>query len=162
MEQLANFAQSYLEMGVDEDDTSFVITDPAPFPTEGNFRLLVGSEICLVTAVSGDTFTVTRAQEGTTAAAHPIGAPVMLTLTAASLAQVIEDLGGEGPPGVGVPAGGTTGQVLGKASDADYDTIWQDAAEAVSGLIATVVGVACQGSAVTNTLQAPTFSAAVV
>lgn len=36
-----------------------------------------------------------------------------------------------GSPGVGVPAGGTTGQVLAKASDADYDDEWIDAAEAL-------------------------------
>jgi hypothetical protein len=39
--------------------------------------------------------------------------------------------GGTGPPGppgadgVGVPAGGTTGQVLAKNSGSDYDTSWQ-------------------------------------
>lgn len=33
--------------------------------------------------------------------------------------------GGKGDPGEGVPAGGTTGQVLKKASGADYDTEWE-------------------------------------
>lgn len=33
-------------------------------------------------------------------------------------------VGAQGPPGVGVPAGGTTGQVLVKLSDADFDTGW--------------------------------------
>lgn len=32
--------------------------------------------------------------------------------------------GAEGPPGQGVPAGGTTGQVLAKASGDDFDTYW--------------------------------------
>ena len=32
--------------------------------------------------------------------------------------------GTDGAPGVGVPAGGTTGQVLAKASNTDYDTEW--------------------------------------
>jgi hypothetical protein len=36
--------------------------------------------------------------------------------------------GDDGDPGVGVPAGGTTGQVLAKNSDTDYDTEWVDAA----------------------------------
>ena len=31
-----------------------------------------------------------------------------------------------GSPGIGVPAGGTTGQVLTKVSGADYDTDWED------------------------------------
>ena len=34
--------------------------------------------------------------------------------------------GPQGEPGAGVAAGGTTGQVLTKKSDADYDTEWQD------------------------------------
>jgi hypothetical protein len=34
--------------------------------------------------------------------------------------------GGGGEPGVGVPAGGTTDQVLAKLSDVDYDTGWVD------------------------------------
>jgi hypothetical protein len=34
--------------------------------------------------------------------------------------------GADGQDGVGVPAGGTTGQVLQKATDIDYDTEWVD------------------------------------
>lgn len=33
--------------------------------------------------------------------------------------------GPPGPPGVGVPPGGTTGQALIKLSDSDYDTGWR-------------------------------------
>lgn len=33
-------------------------------------------------------------------------------------------VGAQGDPGVGVPPGGTTGQVLVKQSDADFDTAW--------------------------------------
>ncbi len=36
-----------------------------------------------------------------------------------------------GDPGAGVPAGGTTGQILAKASDADYDDEWIDATQAL-------------------------------
>lgn len=35
--------------------------------------------------------------------------------------------GPQGPAGPGVPTGGTTGQVLGKASDNDFDVVWKDA-----------------------------------
>ena len=34
--------------------------------------------------------------------------------------------GAKGDPGEGVPAGGTTGQVMKKKSNADYDTEWAD------------------------------------
>jgi hypothetical protein len=37
-------------------------------------------------------------------------------------------VGAAGPPGVGVPAGGTTGQVLEKASNTNFDTGWVDPA----------------------------------
>lgn len=36
------------------------------------------------------------------------------------------DKGDKGDPGVGVPTGGSTGQVLGKLSNDDYDTGWID------------------------------------
>ena len=57
------------------------------FPTGGNFRIIIDSEIMLVTAVQGKTFTVTRAQEGTSAASHNAAAAVFHVLTAGSLAQ---------------------------------------------------------------------------
>jgi hypothetical protein len=41
--------------------------------------------------------------------------------------HITATLGTEGAPGIGVPDGGTTGQVLAKASDDDYDTVWVNA-----------------------------------
>ena len=43
------------------------------------------TEICLVTAVSGTTWTVTRGAEGTTPVAHPAGFTVVQTVTTAGL-----------------------------------------------------------------------------
>lgn len=40
--------------------------------------------------------------------------------------------GDKGDPGVGVPTGGTTGQVLTKKSNSDYDTEWSDASGGVT------------------------------
>jgi len=39
---------------------------------------------------------------------------------------IIQDTGVQGVPGVGIPTGGLAGQVLGKASNANYDTTWFD------------------------------------
>lgn len=36
--------------------------------------------------------------------------------------------GDKGDPGIGIPAGGTTGQVLKKTSNSDYATAWQNEA----------------------------------
>ena len=44
------------------------------------------------------------------------------------------DTGADGAPGVGVPAGGTTGQILAKVSDTDYDTEWVDQTGGGSGI----------------------------
>lgn len=52
-------------------------TSAVGFPTSGQYKVLVDSEIMLVTAGQGTlSWTVTRAQEGTTAAAHSSGATV--------------------------------------------------------------------------------------
>lgn len=45
--------------------------------------------------------------------------------------------GAQGPAGQGVPAGGTTGQVAQKASNADYDVTWADAASGSGDLVST-------------------------
>jgi len=93
LEQLANNASSPLNSGITSGATSLVVTSAAAFPTSGNFRLVVDSEIMLATAVSGTTFTVSRAQEGTTAAAHGTGAAVTHILTAGGLQQSVNDYG---------------------------------------------------------------------
>lgn len=61
--------------------------------------------------------------------------------------------GATGPPGLGVPAGGTTGQVLNKTSNADYATAWANPPSATLGgdLTGTVDNghvVLAQGSAI--------------
>ena len=88
MEQLANNAQSSLNGAITSGATSLVVNSAANFPTSGNFRITIDSEILLVTAVSGTTFTVTRGVEGTTAAGHSNGATVTHILTAASLVKI--------------------------------------------------------------------------
>jgi hypothetical protein len=49
--------------------------------------------------------------------------------------------GEQGDPGEGVPAGGTTGQVLTKASDDDFDTAWDDPSGGGGGGDGTVTSV---------------------
>lgn len=76
-------------------DTTLAIQDVTNLAlTTGNFRVRCDQEIILVTAVTPGTpvggvtpatFTVTRAQEGTTAAAHAIGAVIFAALTDQSL-----------------------------------------------------------------------------
>lgn len=84
-EKLNNNAQTTLNGGVNNSTTTVAVTSAAAFPTTGNFRILVDSELMLVTSVTGANFTVTRGIEGTTAVLHADLAVCSLVITAASL-----------------------------------------------------------------------------
>jgi hypothetical protein len=44
-----------------------------------------------------------------------------------------------GPPGKGVPSGGTTGQVLRKKSDSDFDAEWGDIPRITNAEIQSII-----------------------
>lgn len=79
-ENLANDYESTLSSGITAGDTSLVVASATGAPS-ANFRIRINNEIMLVTNVAGTTYTVTRAQEGTTAAAHSAGAAVAHVMT---------------------------------------------------------------------------------
>lgn len=81
VEQYANAAQDTLNGSIGSGDGTLVVNSAGEFPSSGNFRILIDSEILLVTAVSGTTFTITRGVEGTSAASHSNGATVTHVLT---------------------------------------------------------------------------------
>jgi hypothetical protein len=93
MEQFANNASSTLASGINDTVGTLDVVSAALFPTSGNFRLLIGTELFLVTGVSGTTFTVAtpRGKEGTTAASHLAGATVTLVLTSGAMDQFKTD-----------------------------------------------------------------------
>jgi len=86
-ERFANGGLSSLDAAIDNDDLVLTVKSAVGFPTGGNFRVIIDNEIMLVTNVQGKTFTVSRAQEGTSAASHDADAAVFHVLTAGSLAQ---------------------------------------------------------------------------
>jgi hypothetical protein len=86
-ERFANGGLSSLVAGINDAVLALTVKSATGFPTGGNFRILVESEIMLVTAVAGNVFTVSRAQEGTSAASHDADAAVNHVLTAGALAQ---------------------------------------------------------------------------
>ena len=86
-ERFANGGLSSLDAGISDSATNLTVKSAAGFPTGGNFRILVESEIMLVTAVAGNALTVARGQEGTSAAAHDADMAVNHVLTAGALAQ---------------------------------------------------------------------------
>jgi len=84
-----NRAFSTLAANITDTATSLNIAtgDGAKFPTS-NFHITIEDEILLCTSRTTDTLTVTRAQEGTTAAAHSAGAKVELRITAEIISQL--------------------------------------------------------------------------
>lgn len=91
-ELFANNAYSTLGANIDYTATSLSVASAASFPPTGNFRLVVDGEIMLVTAVSGNVFSVDRGLEGTVARGHEQGTPVKHILTAGALDQLKADI----------------------------------------------------------------------
>lgn len=87
-EVFANNASTTLNGAINNSVTSLVVTSASQFPSSGNFRIIIDSEIMIVTAVSGTTFTVTRNAESTVAASHSNGATVTCILTAGAIAAI--------------------------------------------------------------------------
>lgn len=99
-EQLANNAASTLTAAIpDAVATTCTVVNGTVFPATGNFRVIVDTELMLCTARSGNTLTVTRGIEGTTAAAHASGAALTHVLTQAGLLQYLI----ENAPASGIP-----------------------------------------------------------
>ena len=91
-EQFANLAQSTLNGAILAGATSLVVSSASSFPTTGTFRIVIDTEIFIVTGVSGTTFTVTPGAEGTTQAGHANGATVTHILTAAVMTSIVSQL----------------------------------------------------------------------
>lgn len=81
-ETASNRGQTTLNGSINNSVTSITVTDGSVFPSSGNFRILIESELLVVTARSSNTLTVVRAQEGTSAASHADLLPVTHILTA--------------------------------------------------------------------------------
>lgn len=89
VEQFANLAQTTLNGSITNIATTLTVTSATGFPVSGQFRIIIDSEIILVTAISGTTFTIARGAEGTTGAAHSSGVLVTHVVTAASLPNAL-------------------------------------------------------------------------
>jgi hypothetical protein len=88
-------ASTTLAAAINATQTSITVSSDSGFPAP-SFTVLIGAEIVLVTAVGGagnTTWTVTRGQQGTTAAAASTGAEVIFTTPAnPPWKQTAEDL----------------------------------------------------------------------
>ena len=122
MEQFTNLASTTLNGGISNSTTSVVVNSASSFPTSGNFRIIVESEIMLVTAVSSNTFTVTRGYESTSAVSHNSGVTVKHVLTAGGLQGFRADTITSGTA-ASLPTAGTAGRLF-ASTDSAY--VYQD------------------------------------
>jgi hypothetical protein len=84
-----------------------IVADVAGNPVEA-----ADDELLLITNITSNTLTLTRARESTTAVARASGSHVFPVFTANQANNIA------------TPPGGTSGQVLAKGSNDDYDTEW--------------------------------------
>jgi len=81
-QKVANNAVSTLATTMNTSVTSVVVQsgEGALFPASGSFHITIESEILICTSRSGDTLTVSRAAESTSAASHTEGSQVALNI----------------------------------------------------------------------------------
>jgi hypothetical protein len=105
-EVFSNSTPTTLSAGITSIQTTISVNDASTYPLTGNFRITVQqfdasgntaiskAEIMIVTAVAGNTFTVTRGAESTTALAFPSGTRVVHICTAAVMTALVSGGGG--------------------------------------------------------------------
>lgn len=100
IEAFQNNAITSLNGGINSSVTSITVTSSSAFPASpSQFRIIIDSEIMLVTYVNGTTWTVERGVESTTPASHSNGAIVTHILTKESLNKLIAGPVGENVDG---------------------------------------------------------------
>jgi|GEM_PF-2065294 len=87
-EQFANLAQTTLASGISSGATTVTVASSTGFPLIPQFRIIIDSELFLVTAVSGNVFTVMAGYENTTSTSHSSGAIVAHVMTAGVASQI--------------------------------------------------------------------------
>lgn len=91
-EVFANNAADTLSAAITSTSaTTLTVNSASSFPSTGSFRVLVDTELMLVTGISGTTFTVVRGIEGTTAATHANSAPITHILTFGAIQRLGRD-----------------------------------------------------------------------
>jgi len=127
-EQYTNLAATTLNGAITDSALSLVVASATNFPSGGDFKIIIDSEIIKVTAVSGTSFTIVRAQEGTSAAAHSDLASLTHVVTAASIVRIInQNVCGQDVIG-SRPSAGDAGRLFiptsGLSLQRDTGTIW--------------------------------------
>jgi len=80
-ETFVNAAITELASSLTDVATTATVVDGSTFPLTGDYRIVIGEELLMVTSRTGDVLTVERGLESTTAVAHNAGDQVNAILT---------------------------------------------------------------------------------
>lgn len=75
-------AETTLDGGISDTDSTLDIVTIAGSPSTAPFRIWIDDEIFIVTAIAGDTYSIIRGVEGSVAAPHSDGASIFYPLSA--------------------------------------------------------------------------------
>jgi hypothetical protein len=118
-ERFTNNADSTLNGAINSSVTSITLTDATNFPATC-FRISIEDEVLYCTSRSGNTLTVVRGSESTTAASHADLTPVTHLLTAGAVEQLKLDVFAM----MGLGRKPTTGNTYGDEFDDESFTGW--------------------------------------
>lgn len=90
-ERIENGGVTTLNGGIDASTTTVTVSDASVMSTSPQFRIIVESELMLVTGVSGNDLTVVRGAEGTSAAAHSNGVTAAQIITRDGMRRLHRD-----------------------------------------------------------------------
>src|SRR5690625_4369701 len=87
----SNNAVAKLSSNINSSQTSLTVDDASIFP-DAPFLITVNEEIMQVTSVSGNTLTVQRGREGTSASSHNAGSTVENNFTAGTYHALVDEI----------------------------------------------------------------------
>jgi len=90
-ERIENGSVTLLNGTIDNSTTTVAVADASVFSPLPQFRIIIDSEIMLVTAIAGNSLTVTRGAESSLAAAHTDGANVAQIITREGIQRMQRD-----------------------------------------------------------------------
>ena len=113
--KFSNLATTTLASGVTNSTTTITVADGSVFPALGSGDFFFASidtppnspEVIKVTAISSNTLTVVRGQDGTTATTHASGETIALRVVAAALEDLRDNAGETYTAGSGITLTGT-------------------------------------------------------
>lgn len=90
-EQLLNKASTTVAEPLDNSETTITVADGSVFPADGDYRLIIDSEVILVKSRATNDLTAVRGVDGTSAVTHLTGVDIDTVITAGGINKLLND-----------------------------------------------------------------------